>query len=188
VSIAVADARDLVSDRFSLRVSQDGSTIWTKSPLLPQFQLEDWENNFHNKDGQTKMGHSTTAATFQNLREEERTEIVEYKLPEGYTVTTRFWNGTSNPTLSRDGCFRTQWQWISNDAWLIQPDPNATEARKRNGVMNQHSLVYWELAIVESVRDTVSDEADNVAKMFEQGLNLGKNLGGRNNNTSTWQY
>ena len=63
VATSLVDRRDHANQRFSVKVSKDGSVIYARSPYHPQFLMEDFEKNFHNACPETKLAHQAYAYT-----------------------------------------------------------------------------------------------------------------------------
>ena len=107
----------------------------------------------------TLMGHSMANV---DIMPDDCMEVIRFELPDGFAVTTRFFNPQSSQMLNRSGLYDAQWQWSTHE--------HSENLPKGRVFRTKHSLVYWELAIINTIQDFISTGDDAFNQQFEKGL------------------
>ena len=161
IAIAAIDVRDLEKRHYNVYLSSCGKIIYARSPIIPMFQLVDWEELYEKKDKETQSGHSAFARELQSYSYEERTSVIAFHLPDNAVATTAYFNHGSNPVQNQHGLYETRVQMEFVTSFI-----GNSNAQTMNGI------AYVEFALSGSIVETKPVVGDSFLNEFQKKMNL----------------
>ena len=177
MSTSFNDGVDFAAKRYKVRVSQDGSIIYATSPYHPNFLMTNPAENFANCDSETISAHKSFATKLKRdeCRREDRVECIAYHLPQGYNVTTQYFNNINGsnlgpPDLGTDGLYVAHVKFNTHTSWLLPPNHNNPIHVLRKGVPTSHNTLTIHLAITSTIVLVERPDVDGIHSAFQDAF------------------